>query len=375
MQVKFMDLKAQYNLIKDDIESSIKNVLDHGQYILGPEVSRLEKELSEFTGVKHCIAASSGTDTLLMSLMALDIGIDDEVITTPFTFISTVEVIALLGAKPVFVDIDSETYNIDHRLIEEKISKKTKAIIPVSLYGQCPDFDEINQLAEKYKIPVIEDAAQSFGATYKGKRSCSLSTIGSTSFFPSKPLGCYGDGGALFTNDDHLAKILREIRAHGQDRRYHHPRIGVNGRLDTMQAAVLLEKLKIFDEEIILRNSLAKRYIELLSTGLENSNKLNIVLPKILDHNKSVFGQFTIQIDHREDVVKYLKSREIPTAVHYPVPLNEQPAYKNFCCEGCTPISSEISKRVLSLPFSPYLDTKDQDKIIYELLNLPSDFS
>ena len=246
MPIKFIDLQSQYQTIKPKIDGRINNVLDHGQYILGPEVEELEKELSKFVGVKHCISASSGTDTLLMSLMALDIGYGDEVITSPFTFISTVEVIALLGAKPVFVDINPRTYNLDHHLIEEKISSKTKAIMPVSLYGQCPDFDKINAIANKHNLPVIEDAAQSFGAKYKGKRSCSLSTIGSTSFFPSKPLGCYGDGGALFTDDDEIAKSLREIRAHGQDRRYHHPRVGINGRLDTLQAAILLEKLSIF---------------------------------------------------------------------------------------------------------------------------------
>ena len=310
-----------------------------------------------------------------MSLMALDIGYGDEVITSPFTFISTVEVIALLGAKPVFVDINPRTYNLDHHLIEEKISSKTKAIMPVSLYGQCPDFDKINAIANKHNLPVIEDAAQSFGAKYKGKRSCSLSTIGSTSFFPSKPLGCYGDGGALFTDDDEIAKSLREIRAHGQDRRYHHPRVGINGRLDTLQAAILLEKLSIFEEEISKRSNIADRYINSLTIELKNNNPHNIILPNVLDFNESVFGQFTIQIDNRDEVANFLKSRDIPTAVHYPVPLNEQPAYKNSCCEGCTPISSSVSKKVLSLPFSPYLDIKDQDKIIHELSRLPMNLS
>jgi UDP-2-acetamido-2-deoxy-ribo-hexuluronate aminotransferase len=248
--MQFIDLKAQYRRIETDVNQRIQAVLNHGQYIMGPELTELESQLAEFVGVKHAIGVSDGTTALLIALMALDIGVGDEVITTPFTFIATGEMIALLGATPVFVDIDPQTYNIDVNKIESAITSKTKAIMPVSLYGLCADFDAINAIAEKYQLPVIEDGAQSFGASYKGKKSCGLTTIGCTSFFPSKPLGCYGDGGACFTNDDDLAKKMREIRVHGQDRRYHHPVIGLNGRLDTIQAAILLAKLSVFPQEV-----------------------------------------------------------------------------------------------------------------------------
>lgn len=369
MEIKFIDLESQYLALRTQINKRINDVLEHGQYILGPEIFELEDELSKFTNTKHCITASSGTDTLLMSLMALDIGPGDEVITSPFTFISTVEVIALIGAKPIFVDIDPNTFNINYSLIEDAITPNTKAIIPVSLYGQCADFDEINDIAKRHEnLPIIEDGAQSFGATYKGKRSCSVSTIGSTSFFPSKPLGCYGDGGALFTNDDEIAKALREIRAHGQDRRYHHPRIGINGRMDTLQAAILLEKLKIFQDEINARHLNASRYMDLFKSGLENDNPLNIELPHINEGNTSVFGQFTIKVDKRDEIAEALKQKGIPVAIHYPIPLNEQPAYEKHCCKGCTPISSEIAKKVLSLPFSPYIKEEDQDYIVNALI-------
>lgn len=263
--IPFIDLKAQYEAIKPQVQARINQVLEHGQYIMGPEVIELEEKLAAYVGVKHCISASSGTDTLLIAMMALGIGSGDEVITTPFTFIATGEMIALLGAKPVFVDIDPKTYNIDPSKIAAAISHKTKAIMPVSLYGQCADMDEINVIANQHGLPVIEDAAQSFGATYKGRKSCALSTIGSTSFFPSKPLGGYGDGGALFTNDDTLAKAMKEIRVHGQDRRYHHPRIGINGRLDTLQAAILLAKLERFDWEVQQRQKVGAGYTAMLS--------------------------------------------------------------------------------------------------------------
>src|SRR3954447_14835097 len=258
--MNFIDLKAQYERIREPLNARIQKVLEHGQYILGPETVELERRLAQFVGAKHCIAASSGTDTLLIALMALDIGAGDEVITSPFTFIATGEMIALSGATPVFVDIDRRTYNIDPAKIERAITSRTKAIMPVSLYGQCADFDAINAIARKHKLPVIEDAAQSFGAYYKGKASCAVSEIGSTSFFPSKPLGAYGDGGALFTDDDHLAKLMREIRVHGQDRRYHHPRLGINGRLDSLQAAVLLAKMEVFEDEVQARIKVGARY-------------------------------------------------------------------------------------------------------------------
>jgi len=263
--MQFIDLKTQYSLIENEVLMSIKNVLNHGQYIMGPEIAALEKQLAEFVGVKHALVNSSGTDALLMALMALDIQPGDEVITSPFSFFATAEVISLCHAIPVFVDIDPATYNMDPNKLAAAITSKTKAIMPVSLYGQCADYDAINAIANQYGIPVIEDAAQSFGATYKGKYSCSLSTIGCTSFFPSKPLGGYGDSGACFTNDDELAQKLIEIRIHGQNARYCHSRIGINGRMDTIQAAILIEKMKIFPEEIIMRQRVARRYDELLS--------------------------------------------------------------------------------------------------------------
>src|SRR5688572_29416369 len=266
----FIDLKTQYRRLREPLNARIQAVLDHGQYVLGAETIELERRLADYVGTKHCIGASSGTDTLLMALMALGIGPGDEVITSPFTFIATGEMIALAGATPVFVDIDRKTYNIDPALIERAITPRTKAIMPVSLYGQCADFDAINAIAKKHRIPVIEDGAQSFGGSYKGKKSCALSEIGSTSFFPSKPLGCYGDGGALFTDDDELAKLFREIRVHGQDRRYHHPRLGINGRLDTLQAAILLAKLDIFDEEVAARARIGARYTEMIADAFRD---------------------------------------------------------------------------------------------------------
>jgi len=354
--IPFIDLKSQYRSIEENIKSRINKVLEHGQYVMGPEVAELESRLAEFVGVKHCISASSGTDTLMISMMALGIGPGDEVITSPFTFIATGEMIALIGAKPVFVDIDPKTYNIDPTKIEAAITSKTKAIMPVSLYGQCADFDAINAIADKHGLPVIEDAAQSFGASYKGKKSCALSTIGSTSFFPSKPLGAYGDGGALFTNDDALAKIMREIRAHGQERHYYHVRLGVNGRLDTIQAAVLLAKMDIFPEEIMARNRVAGKYNSLLQD--------KFATPYIEAHNTSVYAQYTIQVDNRSEVQQRLKDLGVPTAVHYPIPLNLQPAFANLGQpEGSFPISESTAKRVLSLPMSPYLPDRLIDRI------------
>lgn len=346
--IPFIDLKSQYKSIEDNVKARINKVLEHGQYVMGPEVAELESKLAEYVGVKHCIGASSGTDTLMIAMMALGIGAGDEVITSPFTFIATGEMIALLGAKPVFVDIDPRTYNIDPAKIEAAITPKTKAIMPVSLYGQCADFDAINAIANKHGLPVIEDAAQSFGATYKGKKSCALSTIGSTSFFPSKPLGAYGDGGALFTNDDALAKVMREIRAHGQEKHYYHARLGVNGRLDTMQAAVLLAKMDVFPEEVIARNTIAEKYSELL--------KDHVTTPYVDSFNTSVYAQYTILVDDRSTVQQKLKDLGVPTAVHYPIPLNLQPVFAHMNQpEGSFPISESIAKRVMSLPMSPYL--------------------
>lgn len=363
--IPFIDLKSQYQALESDIKARINKVLEHGQYIMGPEVAELENKLADYVGVKHCIGASSGTDTLMIAMMALGIGAGDEVITTPFTFIATGEMIALLGAKPVFVDIDPRTYNINPAKIEAAITPKTKAIMPVSLYGQCADFDVINVIADKYGLPVIEDAAQSFGATYKGKKSCNLSTIGSTSFFPSKPLGAYGDGGALFTNDDALAKAMREIRAHGQEKRYYHSRIGINGRLDTIQAAILLAKLERFDWEVEQRSKLGTRYTELIQEFNGKRPQETIVTPYIEPHNTSVYAQYTIRVKNREQVQQKLKEAGIPTAVHYPVPLHLQPAFAILKQgEGSYPISENVAKEVMSLPMGPDLDIDTQNEIV-----------
>lgn len=361
--MQFIDLKAQYRRVEVDVNQRIQTVLNHGQYILGPEVVELEQQLAEFVGVKHAIGVSDGTTALLIALMALGVGVGDEVITTPFTFIATGEMIALLGAKPVFVDIDPQTYNIDVNKIESAITSKTKAIMPVSLYGLCADFDAINAIAEKYQLPVIEDGAQSFGASYKGKKSCGLTTIGCTSFFPSKPLGCYGDGGACFTNDDDLAKKMREIRVHGQDRRYHHPVIGLNGRLDTIQAAILLAKLAVFPQEIEQRAQIGARYSQLLADKARTP-----IVPEGYD---SVYAQYTLQVEGRESLIAALQAQGIPTAVHYPIPLHLQPAFANLGLgEGAFPVAEAAAKRVMSLPMYPDLSVADQDKVVAELIKV-----
>ncbi|MGH8772818.1 MAG: DegT/DnrJ/EryC1/StrS family aminotransferase, partial [Burkholderiales bacterium] len=310
--MEFVDLKTQYRQLKNVIDERIKRVLDHGQFILGPEVAELEGKLARYTGAKHCVTVASGTDALLISLMALGIKPGDEVITTPFSFIATVEVIALLGAKPVFADIQEDSFNIDPAKIEAAITPKTRAIMPVSLYGQPADMDEINAIAKKHKLPVIEDAAQSFGATYKGKKSCNLSAIGCTSFFPSKPLGCYGDGGAVFTNDDALAQAMREIRVHGQEKRYVHSRVGIGGRMDTLQCAVVLAKLERFDWEIEQRQKVAARY-SVLFGELEET----IGLPRVKPDRTSVWAQYTLLVPDRGALQEKLQQQGIPTAVHY----------------------------------------------------------
>jgi len=354
----FIDLKTQYARVRESMDARIRAVLDHGQYILGRETVELEQKLAEYVGVKHCIGASSGTDTLLIALMALDIGAGDEVITSPFTFIATGEMIALAGAKPVFVDIDPKTYNIDPALIERAITPRTKAIMPVSLYGQCADFDAINAIARKHKLPVIEDGAQSFGADYRGKKSCGISDIGSTSFFPSKPLGAYGDGGALFTNDDALAKVMSEIRVHGQDRRYHHPRLGINGRLDTLQAAVLLSKLEIFDDEVAARARIGARYTALIDEAFADIHEpeRRASTPALASGCTSVFAQYTVEVSNRATVEEGMKARGVPTAVHYPVPLHRQPVFASLQQgAGSFPAAEAAAARVISLPMHPYL--------------------
>ncbi len=356
--MQFTDLKTQYAALKTSVDARIQRVLDHGQYILGPEVAELEASLAAFTGSKHCITVASGTEALLIALMALDIQPGDEVITTPFTFAATAEMIVLAGGKPVFVDVEADTGNIDVSLIEARITPRTRAIMPVSLYGQVADMERINAIAAKHGLAVIEDAAQSFGALYQGRRSCALSTFGATSFFPSKPLGCYGDGGALFTDDDRLATAAREIRVHGQSGRYHHTRVGVGGRLDTIQAAVLLAKMERFDWELARRAALGARY-QLLLAGIEQVT----VRP---DRN-SVYAQFTVMVDNRADVQAALKTAGVPTAVHYPKPLNHQPAYAMYCCPDCCPVSSRLSQRVMSLPMSADLTEADQDHVVRAL--------
>ena len=352
------DLKTQYRRLKPRIDARMQAVLDHGQYIMGPEVAELEGKLAAYVGSKHCIGVADGTTALLVAMMALGIGPGDEVITTPFTFIATGEMIALLRATPVFVDIDPRTWNIDPRAIEAAVTPRSRAIMPVSLYGQCADMDAINAVAARHGLAVIEDAAQSFGATYKGRRSGALSTIGTTSFFPTKPLGCYGDGGACFTDDDGLAQRMRQIRLHGQDRRYHHPLIGINGRLDTLQAAVLLAKLEVLDDELAARARIGKRYSELLA-GVASR------LPTIEVHNTSVYAQYTIEVEGRADVQARLKEQGIPTAVHYPVPLHLQPAFAGLALgEGTFPKSEAAARRVLSLPMHPFLDEAQQDRVV-----------
>ncbi|EYU14250.1 DegT/DnrJ/EryC1/StrS family aminotransferase [Photorhabdus aegyptia] len=352
--MQFTDLAAQQLKIKDKIDANIQKVLAHGKYILGPEVAELEDRLIEYTGAPYCITCANGTDALQIALMAIGIKPGDEVITPGFTYIATAETVALLGGIPVYVDVKPTTYNLDPALLEAAITPKTKAIIPVSLFGQCADFDEINAIAEKYNLTVIEDAAQSFGATYKGKRSCNLTKISCTSFFPSKPLGCYGDGGAIFTQDKELAKIIRQIARHGQDRRYHHIRIGVNSRLDTLQAAILLPKLEIFDEEMVLRQHVAENYHQAL-------NNIGIMTtPYIEPHNLSAYAQYTVRVKNRDELQHKLKEQGIPTAIHYPIPLNKQPAVASNIT---LPIGDEIAQEVISLPMHPYLSIDLINKI------------
>jgi len=360
--MEFIGLKKQQIKIRSEIDFSIKKVLNHGKYILGPEVLELERTLAEYVEVNHCVTVSSGTDALLISMMALDIKSGDEVVTTPFTFIAAVEVIKLLGAKPVYVDIEKNTYNIDPNKIEKVITDKTKLILPISLFGQCADMDSINKIAKKYDLPVLEDGAQSFGATYKNRKSCSMSTIGCTSFFPSKPLGCYGDGGAIFTNDDELAIKMRSIRVHGQSKRYHHTLLGLNGRLDTIQAAILLAKFKIFNKEILLRNKVADFY-----TREFNKINLDIKTPFISKNNVSVYAQYAILVSNREEIISRLAKNKIPTAIHYPVPVHMQPIYKDSKFK--LPISECISNKILCLPMHPYLEKHEQELIV-ESINI-----
>jgi UDP-2-acetamido-2-deoxy-ribo-hexuluronate aminotransferase len=358
--MEFIDLKAQYRRLKPAIDARIQAVLDHGQYILGPEVRELEGLLAARVDAKRCISCASGTDALLLAMMTLGIGPGDEVITSPFTFFATAEMIALLGAVPVFGDIDPATYNVDPAKIEAAITPRTRAIMPISLYGQPAEMDAINAIAARHQLPVIEDAAQSFGALYHGRHSGNLSTIGCTSFFPSKPLGCYGDGGACFTNDDALASAMFELRNHGQDRRYHHTRIGINGRMDTIQAAVLLAKLDVFDEELLARSEAADRYGALLKGAVQT--------PQLVPKRTSAWAQYTIEVDDREAVEAAMREIGVPTAVHYPVALHLQPVLVPLAEQfglgpGSFPHAERAADRVLSLPMHPYLTPVDMQRV------------
>lgn len=363
--MEFINLKAQYLAYQKEIDAKMAAVLAHGHFIMGPEIAELEKVLAEYVGVKHCLTVSSGTHSLEIALRALNIGPGDEVITVPFTWISTAEVIGLVGAKPVFVDIDPVTYCMDATQLEAAITPKTKAILPVSLFGQMPDLEAIAEIAARHgNIPVIEDAAQSFGATRKGVKSCSCkhTLVDSTSFFPAKPLGCYGDGGALFTNDDDLAAKMKAIRTHGGERRHYHTLIGTNGRLDTLQAAVLLAKMPHFDDEVQARATIGARYTDALQTIA------GITPPAIAEGNTSVYAQYTIRVANRDEIGEKLKALGIPTAQYYPKCLHEQPVFASLGYQwGDFPVAEKASREVLALPMSPFLTLEEQDQVIAAL--------
>lgn len=360
MTIDFAKLQYQYELYKTEIDAAIQAVLDKSNYIMGEEITQLEESLQNFTGAKHAITCASGTDALLLAMMALDIQPGDEIITTPFTFIATSETIAFLKAKPVFVDIDERTYNIDASKIEEKITSKTKAILPVSLYGQPADMDAIQAIADKYNLKVIIDGAQSFGSTYKGKTDSNLGDISTTSFFPAKPLGCFGDGGAIFTNDDALAEKMRSLRVHGQSKRYHHQYIGMGGRLDTIQAAVLNIKLKYYTKDLALRQEVAQKYTKALST-----NQQSLVTPFIQDKCTSAWAQYAMRVQNRDELQEKLKEQGIPTAVHYPMPLHLQECFSYLGYrKGDFPIAEQISNEIMSLPMNPYLDDSEIEYIV-----------
>jgi UDP-2-acetamido-2-deoxy-ribo-hexuluronate aminotransferase len=354
----FIDLKTPYAALRDSIDARMRAVLEHGQFILGPEVRELEERLAGYTGNTHCVTCASGTEALLIALMALGLKPGDEVVTTPFTFVATAEVIVLLGARPVFVDVERDTCNIDASKIEAAITPRTRAVMPVALYGQPADMDEINAIADRHGLAVIEDAAQSFGASYRNRRSCNLSTIGCTSFFPSKPLGCFGDGGALFTNDGALAQAMREIRVHGQSKRYYHTRVGLGGRMDTLQCAVVLAKLERFEWEVERRREVAMRYDALLAQAH------GVSCLTVREDRTSVYAQYTVRARDRERLQAALTARGVPTAIHYPVPLHLQPAYREYGAEAHLPVSEAVAAEVISLPMYPDLAPEIQDQIV-----------
>ena len=363
--MEFIDLAAQQARIKDNLLVRIGAVLAHGRYILGPEVSELETRLAAHAGVKHCIGVANGTDAIQLALIALAVGAGDEVVTPAFGYFAAAEVIELVGATTVFVDIDPQTYNLDPDALEAAITERTRAIIPVDLYGQCADYDRIQAVADRHGIPVIEDAAQSFGGTYKGRRACSFGQIATTSFFPSKPLGCYGDGGACFTDDDEIAARLRQLRAHGQSERYHHVRVGMNSRLDTLQAAILLAKLDVFGDELVARQEVAARYTRMISARLSSDE---VMLPSLEPFNTSPFAQYTVALAQRDKVTRALGEAGVPTVVHYPLPVSRQPVFEGRAV-GNFPVSNAAAARVVSLPMHPYLDEESQARVIGALVS------
>jgi UDP-2-acetamido-2-deoxy-ribo-hexuluronate aminotransferase len=382
--MEFVDLKKQYERIKPRLHDRINEVLRHGKFIMGPEVGELENQLASFVGCKFCVSCANGTDALLLSLMAHDIGPGDAVFTTPFTFIATAEVVSLLGATPVFVDIDPDTFNIAPRKLQEAIESakqgtgrragtarklSPKGIITVDLFGLSADYDPINRIAKEHGLFVLEDAAQSLGGTYKGKKLGNVADIAATSFFPAKPLGCYGDGGAIFTNDEAMANRLRSLREHGKGtHKYDNVRIGINGRLDTLQAAILLPKLEIFDSEIKERQAVAARY----STVLKDIVKV----PHVPDGLLSAWAQYAVVTEKRDTYLNKLKELGIPTAVYYPRPLHLQTAFSRLGYrQGDFPIAEQTSDRIFSLPMYPYLDSSDQNKIIEAVKKAHEDIS
>jgi len=353
VNIDFAKLQYQYQLYKTEIDEAIQSVLDKSNYIMGEEITQLESSLQDFTGAKHAITCASGTDALLLAMIALNIQPDDEIITTPFTFIATAETIAFLKAKPVFVDIDEKTYNIDPSKIEEKITERTKAIMPVSLYGQPADMDAIQAIAKKHGLKVIIDGAQSFGSTYKGKTDSNLGDISTTSFFPAKPLGCFGDGGAVFTNNDVLAEKMKSLRVHGQSKRYHHLYIGMGGRMDTIQASVLNVKLKHYGKDLALRQEVARKYTKALEVK-------DIILPSVAKEATSAWAQYSVRVQNRDAIQVELKEQGIPTAVHYPMPLHLQECFSYLEYKNADlPISEVISSEIMSLPMNSYLTDEE----------------
>jgi len=362
--IQMYDPKREYNTHKTEIDSSIHRVLDHGIFINGPEVKELEQKLAEYVNVKHAISLSNGTDALTISLLAMDVQPDDEIITVSHSWISTVETIALIKAKPVFVDVESNTFNLDETKLEQAITNKTKGIVVVSLYGQIANIDNINEIANRHNLFVIEDGAQSFGATYNGKKTGSLTTIGTTSFFPSKPLGCYGDGGACFTNDDEIALKIRAIKSHGGVKRFHHKYVGLNARLDTIQAAILLEKLKYFDQTIEARNNCANYY----TNNLKFLEEKGCQLPVVKENCKSVWAQYSILANNKEErdnIVSHLKDNNINAAIFYPAPLHLQECFQYLNYKvGDIPITEDVCDRIFNLPCYGEFTTEEQSNIV-----------